>query len=146
LKYLRIFTSKKASPAGPMPEGADGSAFYRDGTCGAGGAGPFLRVSRRLPAGSPLCRTGAGSSAGLRVSGSLHAGRICERHCSRRTSGTDYGAGSSAGPLDSQRRPSCRPVGSAAPPYCWFFETRHTAGAQWHAVLSAGLCRQYYTD
>jgi hypothetical protein len=34
-----------------MPEGADGSRFYRDGTCGTGGAGAVLRVSRRLPAG-----------------------------------------------------------------------------------------------
>jgi hypothetical protein len=54
-------SSEKASPAVPMPEGADGSAYYRDGTCGTGGAGAFLRVSRKLPAGSTVCRTGAGA-------------------------------------------------------------------------------------
>jgi hypothetical protein len=76
----RKMTSEKASPAVPMPEGADGSAYNRDGTCGTGGAGAVLRVSRRLPADSPVCRTEAGSCAGLRVPGSLHAGRLCERH------------------------------------------------------------------
>jgi hypothetical protein len=71
-----------------MPVGADGSAYYRDGTRGTGGAGAVLRVSRRLPAGSTVCRTGAGGCAGLSVPGSLHAGRVRERQQSRRTAGT----------------------------------------------------------
>jgi hypothetical protein len=92
-----------------MPEGADGSAYYRDGTYDTGGAGAFLRVSRRLPAGSTVCRTGAGVCAGLRVPGSLHAGRVWERQQSRRTTGTEYGAGKCAGRAESRRRPVCRP-------------------------------------
>jgi hypothetical protein len=56
-------TSEKASPAVPMPEGAAGSAYYRDGTCGTGGAGAFLRVSRKLPASTHWCRSGTGYSA-----------------------------------------------------------------------------------
>jgi hypothetical protein len=57
--------SEEASPAEPKPEGADGSAFYRHGTCGAGGAGPFLRVSRRLPASTHWCRSSAVCTAVL---------------------------------------------------------------------------------
>jgi hypothetical protein len=110
-----LSTSEKASPAEPMPEGADGSSYYRDGTCGTGGDGAFLRVSRRLPAGSTVCRAGAGGCAGLRVPGSLHAGRVRERQQSRRTAGTYDGTGQSAGSPDLRRRPTGRPVRSAAP-------------------------------
>jgi hypothetical protein len=113
-----------------MPEGADGSAYYRDGTCGTGDAGAFLRVSRKLPAGSTVCRAGAGGCAGLRVPGSLHAGRVPERQHSRRTAGTYDGTGQSAGSPDSRRRPTSRPVRSCGAGYCRFLETRHTAGAQ----------------
>jgi hypothetical protein len=98
-----------------MPEGADGSTYSRDGTCGTGGAGAVLRVSRRLPAGSTVCRTGAGGCADLSVPGSLHAGRVRERQLPRRTAGTYDGTGRSAGSPDSRRRPTCRPVRSAAP-------------------------------
>jgi hypothetical protein len=89
--------SEKASRAGHTPGGAGGTAFYRDGTCGTGGAGAFLRVSRKLPVGSTVCRTGAGGCAGLRVPGSLHAGRVRERQQSRRTAGTHDGTDQSAG-------------------------------------------------
>jgi hypothetical protein len=92
-----VSSSEKASPAGHTPEGADGTAFYRDGTCGTGGAGAFLRIRRKLPAGSTVCRTGAGGCAGLRVPGSLHAGRVRERQQSRRTAGTHDGTDQSAG-------------------------------------------------
>jgi hypothetical protein len=108
-------TSEKASPAGHTPEGADGSAYYRDGTCGTGGAGAFYAVSRKLPAGSTVCRTGAGGCAGLRVPGSLYAGRVWERQQSLRTAGTYDGTGRSAGSPGLRRRPTCRPVKSAAP-------------------------------
>jgi hypothetical protein len=56
-----------------MPEGADGSAYYGDGTRSTGGAGVFLGIIWRLPASNSVCRTGAGGCAGLSVPGSLHA-------------------------------------------------------------------------
>jgi hypothetical protein len=108
-------TSEKASSAGHSPKGADGTAFYRDGACGTGGAGAFLRVSRKLLAGRTVCRTGAGGCAGLRVPGSLHAGRVRERQQSRRMVGTHNGTDQSAGSPDSRRRPTSRSVKSAAP-------------------------------
>jgi hypothetical protein len=119
---LHFATSEKASPAVPMPGGADGSAYYRDGTCGTGGAGAFLRVSRRMPAGSTVCRIGAEGCAGLRVPGSLHAGRVRKRQQSRRTAGNYDATGRSAGSPDSRRRPTCRPVRSAAPDTAGFLK------------------------
>jgi hypothetical protein len=71
-----VDTSEKASPAGPMPEGADGSAYYRDGACGTGGAGAFLRVSLRLPASTHWCRSDAACTAGLHQPGTLCLGHI----------------------------------------------------------------------
>jgi hypothetical protein len=110
-----------------MPEGADGSAYYRDGTCGTGGVGAFLRVSRRLPAGSTVCRTGAGGCAGLRIPGSLHAGRVRERQQSRRTAGTKYGADKCAAGRSAGR---ARATSFPAPAVLPALQDRHTAGTQ----------------
>jgi hypothetical protein len=87
-----------------MPEGADGSAYYRDGTCGTEGAGAFLRVRKRLPDRGRGC-------AGLHVFGSLHAGRVRERQQARRTAGNYNGTGRSTGvTLDENRCSSARRV------------------------------------
>jgi hypothetical protein len=48
VKALKSAFTEKASPAVPMPEGADGSTYYRDGTCGTEGAGAVLRASRSV--------------------------------------------------------------------------------------------------
>jgi hypothetical protein len=123
-----------------MPEGADGSTYYRDGRCGTGGAGAVLRVSRKLPAGSTVCRTGAGGCAGLRVPGSLHAGRVRERQQSRRSAGTYDGTGQSAGSPGSRRRPTSRPVTFAAPDTAGSLKSGiRPAPSDTDAVLSAGF-------
>jgi hypothetical protein len=114
-----------------MPEGADGSAYYRDGTCGTGGAGAFLRVSRGLPAGSTVCRTGAvpayvypavfmpavygsGSSPGVRPAPSMALANV--------PAGLSHGAGRSAG--------RARATSSPAPAVLPALRDRHTAGSQ----------------
>jgi hypothetical protein len=91
-----FMSSEKASPAGPMPEGADGSAYYSDGTSGTGGAGgarAFLRVSRRLPASTHWCRSDAGYTVGLHEPGTLCLGCIHVRQDYRYVSGTYISAG-----------------------------------------------------
>jgi hypothetical protein len=93
IKAYHAHSSEKASPAGPMPEGANGSAYYRDGTSGTGGAGAFLRVSRRLPASTHWCRSDAGYTAGLHEPGTLCLGCIHVRQDYRYVSGTYIGAG-----------------------------------------------------
>jgi hypothetical protein len=91
---LSLFpSSEKASPAGPMPEGADGSAYYKDSTSGTRGAGAFLRVSRRLPASTHWCRSDAGYTASLHEPGTLCLGCIHVRQDYWYVFGTYTGAG-----------------------------------------------------